>query len=303
MTGVGLCLPQLGPHVRADIVAEFARRAEAMGYEALWVQDHFMYPEKPIRGYGGPDRMPPHQYKSVFAPTETLAFVAGITSKVRLGTSILVAGNHWPVPLAQRLATIDQMCNGRLIVGLGVGWNAEEHTASGTEIETRGRRMDDFIPAMLACWQEDPVSYDGPTFSIPSSFVSPKPVQSPRPKLLSGMWSADGMARTAKWFDAWNPAGMPIGKVQKIVAGLNEQRSAEQKPLEIYYRSFIQGPLAPRAADGDNMAALVADATACREAGFVELTLEHNFWEDIEKPEDWLDVPERFLPVVEAARG
>ena len=107
MTGVGLCLPQLGPHVRADIVAEFARRAEAMGYEALWVQDHFMYPEKPTRGYGGPDRMPPHQYKSVFAPTETLAFVAGITSKVRLGTSILVAGNHWPVPLAQRLATID----------------------------------------------------------------------------------------------------------------------------------------------------------------------------------------------------
>ena len=111
------------------------------------------------------------------------------------------------------------------------------------------------------------------------------------------------MARTAKWFDAWNPAGMPIGKVQKIVAGLNEQRSAEQKPLEVYYRSFIQGPLAPRAADGDNMAALVADATACREAGFVELTLEHNFWQDIEKPEDWLDVPERFLPVVEAARG
>jgi len=128
-------------------------------------------------------------------------------------------------------------------------------------------------------------------------------VQSPRPKLLSGMWSADGMARTAQWFDAWNPAGMPIGKVQKIVAGLNERRSTDQKPLEVYYRSFIQGPLAPRAADGDNMAALVADATACREAGFVELTLEHNFWQDIEKPEDWLDVPERFLPVVEAARG
>lgn len=300
MTDVGLCLPQLGPHVTAEVIAEFARRAEALGYSSLWVQDHFMYPLSPERGYGGSGVLPPDQYKSVFAPLETLAFVAGITSKVNLGTSILVAGNHWPVSLAQRLASIDHMCQGRLIVGLGVGWNAEEHRASGTEIETRGRRMDDFIPALLACWGEDPVSYDGPIFQIPQSHVNPKPLR--RPVLLSGMWSKAGLERTARWFDAWNPAGMPVAKVVKMAASINALRQPDQSPIEIYYRSFAQAPLGPLADDGSNVSAMVRDAQEAAEAGFAEVTLEHNFWSQITEPADWLKIPEMYAPVLEAAR-
>lgn len=303
MTGIGLCLPQLGRHVRGDMILEFARRAEALGYSGLWVQDHFMYPLAPTRGYGGGGNLPPAEYESVFAPLETIAFVAGVTERVKLGTSILVAGNHWPVPLAQRLASLDQMSNGRLIAGFGVGWSAEEHEANGTDIATRGRRMDDFIPALLACWQDDPVSYDGDVFRIPSSRISPKPVQSPRPMLLSGMWSKEGLARTARWFDAWNPAGMRATKVKSIVESLDASRGPGLGPLKVFTRSFVQAPSAPAPADGDNMAAMVADAVAAREAGFEELTLEHNFWSSITSPDDWLAVPERFLPVLEAARG
>ena len=303
MTGIGICLPQLGPHVRAGVVREFAIKAEELGYAGLWVQDHFMYPLKPIRGYGGRDEMPPTQYQSVYAPLETLAFVAAVTSTVRLGTSILVAGNHWPVPLAQRLATVDQMASGRLVVGLGVGWSVEEHTASGTDVSTRGRRMDDFVPALLACWGDDPVSYEGSVFSIPPSYVDPKPVQKPRPTLLSGMWSAEGLARTAKWFDAWNPAGLKPAKVLSMVEQMNAMRSPDQAPLQVFGRSFVQAPLAPRPTDGDNLARMVADAEAARDAGFEELTLEHNFWDGIESPDDWLRLLDRYLPVVEAARG
>lgn len=301
MTGVGLCLPQLGPHVNAKVIAEFARRAEALGYSSLWVQDHFMYPLTPERGYGGSGVLPPEQYKSVFAPLETLAFVAGVTSRVILGTSILVAGNHWPVSLAQRLATIDHMCDGRLIVGLGVGWNAEEHRASGTDIETRGRRMDDFIPALLACWEEDPVSYEGPFFQIPSSHVNPKPRR--RPVLLSGMWSKAGLERTARWFDAWNPAGMPVGKVAKMAASINALRQDDQEPIQIYYRSFAQAPLGPLAEDGTNLQSMVREAREANEAGFAEITLEHNFWSQINEPNDWLKIPEIYAPVLEAARS
>ncbi len=300
MTEVGLCLPQLGPHVTAEVIAEYSRRAEACGYSSLWVQDHFMYPLAPKRGYGGPDVLPPEQYKSVFAPLETLAYVAGVTSQMNLGTSILVAGNHWPVSLAQRLASIDHMCTGRLIVGLGVGWNAEEHQASGTEIETRGRRMDDFIPALLACWDADPVSYDGTFFQIPPSHINPKPRQ--RPVLLSGMWSKAGLERTARWFDAWNPAGMPVAKVAKMAAAINAMRSHEQSPIEIYYRSFVQAPLGPVAEDGTNVQALVRDALEARDAGFAEITLEPNFWSHISAPEDWLKIPELYAPVLEAVR-
>jgi probable F420-dependent oxidoreductase len=303
MTGVGLCLPQLGPHVTVEVVAEFARRADELGYSGLWVQDHFMYPLAPERGYGTKDVLPPDQYKSVWAPTETLAFVAGVTENVALGTSILVAGNHWPVPLAQRLATIDQMSRGRLIVGLGVGWSPEEHVAAGTDVTERGRRMDDFVPTLLACWGPDPVSHQSDFFSVPESCVNPKPFGGRRPKLLSGMWSAQGLERTARWFDAWNPAGLPVGKVQKMVAAMNAKRPAGSADIEVYSKSFVQAPNGPAPSDGDNMAALVADAVAVREAGFADLCLEHNFWSGIQSADDWLAIPDRFLPVLEAARG
>ncbi|MFM7755354.1 MAG: TIGR03619 family F420-dependent LLM class oxidoreductase [Actinomycetota bacterium] len=297
MTGIGLCLPQLGPHVTADVIAEFARRAERLGYCSLWVQDHFMYPLRPERGYGGSDVLPPTQYTSVYAPLETLAFVAGQTRTMNLGTSILVAGNHWPVPLAQRLATLDQMCGGRLIVGLGVGWNAEEHRASGTDIETRGRRMDDFIPALLACWGDDPVSYDGPVFRIPPSRVNPKPLR--RPLLLSGMWSEAGLERTARWFDAWNPAGMSVSRVQKMAAGIDSRRSAGQKPIQIYLRLFAQDPLGPPRTLDEILSTMTESVRAAREAGFEEVTLEHNFWDAIESPEDWSKVPELFASLLD----
>lgn len=297
MTGIGLCLPQLGRHVTAEVIGEFAHRAEELGYCSLWVQDHFMYPLQPERGYGGHGVLPPSQYESVFAPLETLAFVAGRTRSMNLGTSILVAGNHWPVPLAQRLATIDQMCGGRLIVGLGVGWNAEEHRASGTDIETRGRRMDDFVPALLACWGEDPVSYEGSVFRIPPARLNPKPVK--RPLLLSGMWSEAGLERTARWFDAWNPAGMSVSRVAKMAAGIDARRGADQKPIQIYLRLFAQDPLGPPRALDEIISTMTDVVRSAREAGFAEVTLEHNFWDGINSSEDWLAIPELFAPLLE----
>lgn len=302
MTGVGLCLPQLGPHVTLDVVRGFCARAEALGFTSLWVQDHFLWPLEPQRGYAGRASAPvPAQYQRVWAPLELLAAAAAWTTAPKLGTSILVAGNHWPVPLAQRLATIDQLSNGRLLVGLGVGWNQEEHEASGTDIATRGARMDDFIGALLACWAPDPIAYEGPFFSIPPAMMAPKPVQQPHPPLLSGMWSPAGLARTAARFDAWNPAGLPADRVAAMVATMNAERPAGAAPLDVYYRTFVQRPHAP-APDGDPVAAQVAEVRAARAAGFTEVVVEHNFWDGIQSPDDWLAVPDRFAPLVEAAR-
>ena len=301
--GIGLCLPQLGEHVTVDAARTFCMRAEQFGFSSLWVQDHFLWPLSPRRGYGGRDGAPvPAQYRSVLSPTELLTAAAMWTSTVTLGTSVLVAGNHWPVSLAQRMSTIDLLSGGRLMVGLGVGWNAEEHDASGTEISERGRRMDDFIGALLACWGDDPVSHDGPFFNIAPSVVRPKPTQQPRPKLLSGMWSAAGLERTRLHFDAWNPAGLPVDRVASIVSSLNSDRPVGMGPLEVYHRSFAQYPLAPTPA-GDVVERLAAEAVDAARAGFTELIIEHNFWDAITSPQDWMDLPERFAPVVAAARS
>lgn len=303
MTGVGLCVPQLGEGLGADVVREFCRRAEALGYSSLWVQDHFLFPLDPQRGYGGkPGVSIPTQYRSVLAPTELLTAVACWTDRVRLGTSILVAGNHWPVPLAQRLSTIDVLSGGRLLVGLGVGWNAEEHAAAGSDIRTRGERIEEFVDVLRACWGDDPVAHAGRFFTVPPAVVRPKPVQSPHPPLLSGMWSPRGLERTRAQYDGWNPAGLPVERVAATVTALNADRPAGLAPLDVYHRAFAQFPRA-ETPDGDPVARLTEEAAAAARAGFTEVVLEHNFWSGIRGPADWLDVPERFAAVVDAARA
>ena len=303
MTGVGLCVPQLGEGVEPALVREFCERSEALGYTSLWVQDHFMWPLEPLRGYGGRAGAPiPEQYRSVLAPTELLAAMATWTTQARLGTSILVAGNHWPVPLAQRLSTLDLLSAGRLLVGLGVGWNAEEHTASGTDVTRRGARMDEFVAVLRACWGDDPVRFEGRFFDVPPSVIRPKPRQQPHPPLLSGMWSEAGLERTRKSFDAWNPAGLPVTDVAAKLARMNADRPEGMAPLEVYHRVFAQFPHRPTP-DGDTVGRMVAEAAEAARAGFTEVVLEHNFWSEITEPEDWLEVPAQFQAVIEAAQG
>lgn len=303
VTGVGLCLPQLGEGLTAELLQEFCVRAEGCGYTSLWVQDHFLWPLRPRRGYAGRDGAPiPHQYRSVLAPTELLAAVATWTATARVGTSILVAGNHWPAQLAGRLATIDLLSGGRLSVGLGVGWSEEEHEAVGTDVRTRGRRMDDFVPALLACWGDDPVTHDGPVFTIEPTIVRPKPQQTPRPPLLSGMWSPAGLDRTRRLFDGWNPAGLPVERTATMLAEMNEHRPEGMAPLTMHHRCFAQFPHAPTPAE-DPVARLAGEAAAAAAHGFDDVILEHNFWDGVAAPEAWLDVPERFAAVVAAASG
>ena len=178
MTGVGLCVPQLGFHVTAEVIRTFAQRAESLGFSSLWVQDHFMYVAHPENGYGNfPGAVPPPEYASVWQPLELLAALSAWTTTVTLGASVLVAGNHWPVQLAARLATIDQLAGGRLVVGLGAGWSKEEHTAVGTDFHQRGSRMEEFISVLQSCWGADPVRHRGPFFEVPECSVNPKPVQ------------------------------------------------------------------------------------------------------------------------------
>ena len=301
MTGVGLCLPQLGEHVTVEAVTQFARNAERVGFTSLWVQDHFLWPLAPSRGYAGrPGLSIPQQYRSVWAPTELLTAVAMLTERVTLGTSVLVQGNHWPAPLAQRLATIDLLSGGRLLVGLGQGWNAEEHVATGTSVNDRAARMEEFVGVLRACWGEDPVHFDGKFFTIPDAIQRPKPVQRPHPPLLSGASSPAGLRRTARLFDGWNPAGIGVERAAQLAAELDASREG-QPPLRVFLRTFVQflGPADPL---DQILARLEDEARGAAGAGFEELVIEHNFWDGIASPADWAAVPEQFASVVEAVR-
>lgn len=296
MSGVGLALPQLGEVVSGPLVRDFAQEAERLGFAHLWVQDHFLYALEQGGEYSGSARSQPKVYESVFGPTELLAAVAAWTEQVELGTSILVGGNHWPAQLAPRLATVDQLSGGRLTkIGLGVGWSREEHEAVGVDPRTRGRRIEDFVPALLAAWDEDPVEHHGPFFDIPRSVVRPKPVR--RPQLMSGMWSERGLERTAAQFDVWNPGSMPIQQVQDTVGRMNAMRPAGMSPLGVIYRVGVESTAGKRL----TVEQIAERAAEAADAGFDGVIVETNFCSEIRKPSDWLDLLSTFQPILDAA--
>ncbi len=300
MTTVGLCLPQLGPHVDGSVLQRFCVRAEELGFAGLWVQEHLFHPVDPVSGYAGiPGRPIPEQYRSVLAATELLGAAAAWTTGVGIGSSILVGGYHRPVQLAQALATLDVISGGRLLVGLGVGWSDDEHAQAGTDPRTRGRRMDELVAALRACWGDDPVSHEGEFFSVPPAAVRPKPVQRPHPSLLSGMWSKAGLERTVRDFDGWNPAGLPADRVADMVASMNDRRSPDQGPLSVYHRAFLQGPGGPPL----GVDAVVAEAAAAARHGFDQVIVDANFADEIDSPDAWVALPDRLQPVLEAVAG
>lgn len=301
---VGLSLPQLGGHVDRDAVRGFAERAEELGFGSLYVQQHLFYPLNPASGYSArPGLAVPEPYRSILQPMELLAAVAAWTSSIRIGTSILVAGYHRPVDLAQRISTLDILSGGRTEFGFSVGWSDEEHQQYDVDPRTRGRRVDELFDALLACWGPDPVSFEGEFFSIPESDVRPKPVQRPHPPLMSGMRSEAGLRRTAEKFDIWNPASGTLEQHLATMQTLAGMRPADMAPLLMVWNLFTDPPvqvanLVPLSVDD-----LCVQVAAAAQAGVHAVSIDANFESAIRSPKDWLAVPDRLAPLLDAARG
>jgi len=169
---------------------------------------------------------------------------------------------------------------------------------------TRGARCDELIDALVACWGPDPVSFNGRFFTIPEAEIKPKPVQQPRPRLLSGMRSQAGLRRTAEKFDIWNPASGTLEQHLEMFAQLGEMRPAGLQPLELYRRLFTTPPVEVanlRTASVDDLCAEVARS---REAGVVgAIIIDTNFDPSLDSAQRWAEVPKTLAPLLEAAAG
>jgi probable F420-dependent oxidoreductase len=303
---VGLCLPQLGAGISASAVRDFCQQAEELGFASLWVQEHLFYPLGNASGYAGRADTRVHDaYRSVLSATQLLAFTAGCTSRVTIGTSVLVGGYHRPVELAQTLATLDVLSGGRLIVGLSVGWSVEEHVQMDVDPRTRGKRLDELVQALEVCWGPDPVEFQGEFFSIPASVIGPKPLQAPRPALLSGMRSPAGLERTARYFDIWNPTRGSARELREQLDHMATMRPKDMPPLRLFYRSYTQRPTDPIGVHaGDGVERVLQDAHVARDAGAEELIIDANFDDLVAgDPTVWASIPQRLSRVVEAAAG
>jgi probable F420-dependent oxidoreductase len=220
---IGFSLPNIGPIGTAEAVTKVAQRAEALGYHSLWTIERLLYPLSLQRPYPGtPDGSLPEVYKHSLDPLEALTFVAGQTKKIKLGTSVLDMPYYNPVMLARRLSTLDFLSNGRLLVGLGLGWSKDEMDAAGADMTKRGALADEFIQVLKTIWTTDPVEFHGKFYNIPKSYINPKPVQKPHPPIYLGAFVPAALKRLANLADGWNPVFLPIPAMEQMFGSIQQ---------------------------------------------------------------------------------
>ena len=161
---VGIHLPQYGRVASAAAITRAAQHAEALGFADVWISDHVVHPAE--QSYPSP---------YLLDPIVTLAWAAAVTESIGLGTSVLVLPQHTPLYLANALASLDRLSDGRLTIAAGVGWSAAEFAALGQGFHDRGQRTDEIIDLLRACWRDDPTSFDGAHYQLDEMRVLPKP--------------------------------------------------------------------------------------------------------------------------------
>jgi probable F420-dependent oxidoreductase len=197
---LGVHLPVAGRGASPEAIAQVAEEAERIGLDSVWSWERLMRPTIPIAmgGPGGPVMDAPEVFATVYDPLETLSYVAARTRRITLGTSVLDALFQSPVILARRLATLDRFSDGRLVVGIGQGWMAQEFDAAGVSMRRRGAGFEEHLSAMRAIWGPDPVRFEGRFYRIPEADIGPKPVHPGGPRLLVGAGSSVAIERAGR---------------------------------------------------------------------------------------------------------
>lgn len=231
-------MPVSGSWATPENMRRIARRADELGYHGVWAFQRLLYPEGHAMG---------PVYRSVQDPVVTLAYLAGITERVRLGVAVLNLPFVSPVLLAKQLSTLQQVSGGRLDVGLGLGWLPEEFTASGVPMERRGRRAEEYVGLLRRLWTEDVVEHRGEFYEVPRSHQDPRPA-SPPPVLLGGT-ARVALERAGRIADGWiSSSRADLGTIDQQIAIVKEAaRGAGRDPDAL--RFVVRGVTRVRPAD------------------------------------------------------
>jgi probable F420-dependent oxidoreductase len=204
---------------------DVARAAEERGFHSMLVPEHTHIPtsRRTPAPIGGPEL--PDQYKRILDPFVTLAAAAAVTSHLRLGTGVSLVAQHDPIVLAKQVATLDLLSGGRVILGVGFGWNREEMENHGVAFRQRRAVVRETVLAMEELWAKERASFDGEFVRFEESWLWPKPLQKPRPPILIGGMAGPKLFRhIAEYADGWIPVGG-----RSVAAALPELRRAMEE--------------------------------------------------------------------------
>jgi probable F420-dependent oxidoreductase len=228
----GIRLPVAGTFAEVGNITEVALHAEELGYDALWVHDYLIWNKDLDRRHVSCgsietviDDRPPVFYESI----TTLAYLAGLTSQIRLGFSVLILPYREPIAAAKQLATLDTLSKGRLILGLGAGATRKtgnvDFEVLGIDRRTKYERLREYLESMQAIWTQDPAEYHGEYVDFAGAVVYPRPVQQPGPEIWMAGVAPRGMDLVARFASGWLPTWLtPAGYPEKIseLSGLLE---------------------------------------------------------------------------------
>ena len=237
----GFGVPTRGPLATPDNLAALARGGEEMGFEIVSVSDHIVIPRSIESRY-------PYNETGEFAGGPTgecleqltmLSFLAGVTSKARLLTSVMVLPHRSPVLAAKMIATVDVLSAGRVILGCGVGWMREEFEAIGAPpYDERGAVGDEYIRVFKELWTSEEPSYEGDYAAFADVSFQPKPVQKPHPPIWIGGESPPALRRAGQLGNAW----YPIGSNPRFRVGTIEQLTGYMSRVRNYARDVGRDP-------------------------------------------------------------
>lgn len=253
---LGITLPQSGKSATKENILKVAQSAENSGIDSLWVFERLLWPLKPQTPYpASKDGHLPEEYQVIYDPLQTLGFASAKTSKIQIGTCILDILFHNPVILAKSLATLDNLSDGRLIAGFGLGWMKDEFQASNIPFEKRGKRYDELIELIKKMWLEDIVSFSGVYYNLPLSKVGPKPKQKPYIPFFLGGFSPQSLSRIIKT-DANGWLGAAVGQrdiIKKTIESIKSKALEANKNPEKFKIILLSYPQIVKEDLADNM--------------------------------------------------
>ncbi len=263
-----------------------AETGEELGYDSIWTSDHVL----PVEAFQKSGR--PGIYESV----TTLAYLTGVTKKIRIGSSVLLPLRH-PLLLATMLNTIDHASSGRLNVGFGVGWYKSEFANMGIPFSKRGKVADEQSKILKELWTKPVVNYSGEFYKLDNAKVVPEPVQKPHPPLLIGGAASQSFERAVEIGDGWMPFGASVSEVRKGMEKIKQLAASKKKKMDRFHL-YVDLPTTLKSktasavsnADEDNEESLTGDASTIskRIERYMSLGVEQIIVE-FEKPENAIE--------------
>ena len=276
---IGLGLPVSGTWATPGTLRHVASRADELGFDSLWAFQRLLHPVDQDWGSA---------YHSVQDPLTSLAFAAAVTSRIRLGVAVLMAPYYAPIVLAKALTTVDVLSGGRLDVGIGLGWSAQEFAAVGVPMERRGARAEEFVACLKAIWTQPEVEFHGEFYDVPLSRVEPKPVQSPYPPLLMGGGAEAALKRIGRIADGWISSSRTdlttIGESIDVVRVAATEAGRDPDVLRFVVRGVVRLTAQPTSGEAriplqGDAGQIRADIDALAAQGVTEVFLDLN-WDD-----------------------